>query len=56
MEISNKQLEQIVFNTKHQIEKHILNIIDESTHEESLSPLLQTNLEKFNISVTFPIG
>ena len=42
MELSSKLLEQIVFNTRPEIEEHMLIVMDESTHEEHLSqPLKQ---------------
>ena len=36
MELPNKLLEQIAFNTKPKIEEHMLIVMDESTHEEHL--------------------
>ena len=44
MEPPSKLLEQIAFNTRPQIEEHMLIVMDKSTHEEHLSqPLLLAN-------------
>ena len=41
MELPSKLLEQIAFNTRPKIEKHMLIIMDKSTHEEHLFQPLQ---------------
>ena len=56
MELPSKLLEQIAFNTRPKIEKHMLIIMDKSTHEEHLSQPLQTNNKQFKIVVTFLTG
>ena len=56
MELPSKILEQIAFNTRSRIEEHILIAMDKSTHEEHLSPPLQTNNKQFKIAVTFLTG
>ena len=53
MELPNKLLEQIAFNTRPKIEEHMLIVMDKSTHEEHLSQPLQTNNKQFKIAVTF---
>ena len=37
MELPSKILEQIAFNTRPQIEEHMLIVMDRTTHEELLS-------------------
>ena len=56
MELPSKLLEQIAFNTRSKIEKHMLIVMDESTHEEHLSQPLQTNHEQYKKAVTFLTG
>ena len=56
MELPNKLLEQIAFNTRPKIEEHMLIVMDKSTHEEHLSQPLQTNNKQFKIAVTFLTG
>ena len=56
MEFTSKLLEQIAFNTRPEIEEHMLNVMDKSTHEEHLSHPLQTNNKQFKIAVTFLSG
>ena len=53
MELPSKLLEQIAFNTKRNIEEHMLIVRDESTHEEHLAQPLQTKNKQFKIAVTF---
>ena len=53
MELSNKILEQIAFNTRPKIEEHMLLVMDNSTHEEHLSQPLQTNIKQIKIAGTF---
>ena len=53
MELPSKLLEQIAFNTRPKIEKHMLIVMDKSTHEENLFQSLQTNNKQFKIAVTF---
>ena len=56
MELPSKLLEQIAYNTRPKIEQRLLEVMDMSTHEEHLSPPLQTNHEQFKIAVTFLTG
>ena len=53
MELPSKLLEQIAFNTRSKIEEHLVNIMDNPTHEEHLSQPLQTNNKQFKIAITF---
>ena len=53
MEPPGKILEQIVFNTRRKIEKHISIVLDKSTHKEHSSQPIQTNNKHFKITVTF---
>ena len=53
MELLSKLIEQLAFNTRPKIEEHMLIIMNESTHEESLSQPLQTNNKLFKIAVTY---
>ena len=56
MELPSKLLEQIAYNTRPKIEKHMLIVMDKSTHEEHLSQSLQINNKQFKIAVTFLSG
>ena len=56
MEPPAKILEQIAYNTRGEIEEHIMIVMDESTHEEHLSEPLQTNNKHFKITVTLLTG
>ena len=56
MELNNKTLEQIAFNTRAKIEEHMLIVMDKSTREENLSEPLQTNNKQFTIAITFLTG
>ena len=56
MELPSKLLEEIAFNTRTKIEKHMLIVMDKSTHEEHLFQPLQTNNKQFKIAVTFLTG
>ena len=56
MELPSKLLEQFVYNTIPKIEKHMLIVMDKSTHEEHVRQPLQTNNEQFKIAVTFLTG
>ena len=56
MELPNKLLEQIAFNTRPKIEEHMLIIMNKSTHEEHLSQPLHTNNKQFKTTVTFLTG
>ena len=56
MELPNKLLEQIAFNTRPKFGEHMLIIMDKSTHEEHLSQPVQTNNKQFKIAVTFLTG
>ena len=55
-ELPSKLLEQIAFNTRPEIEEHMLIVMDKSTHEDHLSQALQTNIKQFKIAVTFLTG
>ena len=55
MELPSKFLEQIAYNTRSELEEHMLIVMDKSTHKEHLSQLLQTN-KKIEITVTFLTG
>ena len=56
MELSNKTLDQIAFNTRAKIEEHMLIVMDESTYEFILNEPLQTNNKQFKIAITFLTG
>ena len=56
MELPSNLLEQIAFNTRPKIEKHMLIVVDKSTHEEHLFEPLQTINKQFKIAVTFLTG
>ena len=56
MELSNKTLEQIAFNTRAKIEEHMLIVMDKSTHELILDESLQTNNKQFKIAFKFLTG
>ena len=53
MELASKVLEQIAINTRPKTEKHLLVVMDKSTHEEHLSQQLQTNNKQFKKAVAF---
>ena len=53
MELPSKLLEQIAFNTRPEIEEHMLIIMNKSIHEEHLFQPLQTNNKQFKIAITF---
>ena len=56
MELPNKLLEQIAFNTRSKIIEHMLIVIDKSIDEEHLFQPLQTNIKQFKKAVTFLTG
>ena len=56
MELPSKLPEQIAFNTRPNIEEHMLIVMVKSTHEGHLSQPLQTNIKQFKIDVTFLTG
>ena len=56
MELPSKLLEQIAYNTRSKIEKHMLIVMDKSTHDEHLYQPLQTNNKQFKIAVIFLTG
>ena len=56
MEFPSKLLEQIAFNTKPEIEDHMLNVMDKSTLEVYTSQPLQTKNKQFKIAITFLSG
>ena len=56
MELPSKTLEQIAFNTRPQMEEHMLIFRNRSTHEEHSSKPLQTNNKQFNIATTLLTG
>ena len=45
MELLNKLLEQIAFNTRPKFEERMLIVMDKSSHEEHLSQPLQNNIK-----------
>ena len=49
-------LEQIAFNTRPKIEKHMMIVMELYTHEEHLSQQLQIHTKQFKITVTFLTG
>ena len=51
-----KLLEQIAFNTRPEIDEHMLIVMDKSTHEEHLSQPLQTINKKFKRAIIFLTG
>ena len=53
MELPNKTLEQIAFNTRPEVDEKMLTVMDKSIHEEHLPQPLQTNNKQFKIAVTF---
>ena len=53
MELPSKLLEQIAFNTRPNIEEHMLIVLDKSMHEEHLFQPLQTNNKQFKVAITF---
>ena len=53
MELPSKILEQIAHTTRPKIEKHMLIVMNKSTHEAHLSQPLQTNNKLFKKAVTF---
>ena len=56
MGIPNKFFEETAYNTRPNIEEHMLIGMDKSTHEEQLSQPLHTNTKQFKIAVTFLTG
>ena len=56
MELPSKKLEETANNTRPIIDDHLLSIMDESTHEERLSQLLERNNNQFKIAITFSTG
>ena len=49
MELPSKNLEQLAFTTRSEIEEQILIVMDKFTHEEHLSQPLQTLLESLSL-------
>ena len=47
MELPSKLLEQISFITRPKIEKHLLVVMENSTHEEQLTQALKTTIKQF---------
>ena len=56
MELPSKLLEQKAYNTRPQIEEHMLIVMDKNKHEEHLSQPLHTKNKQFKIAVTFLTG
>ena len=54
MELPTKLLEQISFNTRPKIEKHMIIVVDKSSHEEHLAQPLHINNKQIKIAVTLP--
>ena len=53
MNLKNKSLEQMAYNTRSKMEEHILIFMDKSSHDEHLLQPLQTNNRQFKIAVSF---
>ena len=53
MELPNKLLEKIAFNTRPKIDEHILIVVDKCTHSEDLSQPLPAKIKQFKMSITF---
>ena len=53
MDSSRKLLEQIAWNTRPEIEEHMLIVRDKSIHEEQLYQSFQMNFKQYKIAVTF---
>ena len=56
MDLPSKSLEQTTFNTRHNIEEHMLIVMDKSRLEEHLSQPLQIDIKQIKIAVTFSTG
>ena len=56
MELPNKVLEQIVYDTRPKTKEYMLIVMDKSTHEGHLFQPLQTNDKQFILAVTFLTG
>ena len=56
MVLSNKTLDQIVFNTRAKIEEHMLIVMEKSIHELLLDESLQTSKKQFKLAITFLTG
>ena len=56
MDLSCKLLERITFNTRPKCEEIMLIVINKPTYEKKLSPLLQTDDERFKIAIAFLTG
>ena len=56
LELPDIVFEQIVFNTRPKIEKHMLIVVDNSTNEEQLSQPTLTNNKPFKVAITFLSG
>ena len=56
MELPSKIKQQIAFNTKPEIEEHMLIVMGKNTHEEHLFQPLQTSINQFKIAITFLSG
>ena len=56
MKLASKLLEQIAYNTRPNLEEHLLVVLDKRTHEDHLSQPLKTNNKQFKIAVTFSTG
>ena len=56
MELPSTKLGEIANNTRPIIEDHLLSVMDDSTHEELLSQLLERNKNQFKIAFTFSAG
>ena len=53
MELPSKTLEQLAFDNRPKIEKHMFFVLDRTTHEEILSQPLVNNFKQLEIAVTF---
>ena len=53
MELPSQILKQIAFNTRSNVEEHMLIVMEKTVHEENLFEPLQTNKRQFSTSITF---
>ena len=53
MQLPIRNSEQLPFNIRSEIEKHMLSVMDKSTHEESLSQPIKIIIRRFKIAFVF---
>ena len=56
MKLQTKLWQKICFDTRPEIEEHMLIVMDRATHEENLCQPLQTNNKQFKLAITFLTG